>query len=67
MLEPPLSYDHIHGTIVRSDRMSSEKIKTAAKSKSKRVGWAQDGQPLGMDPTCALRTRLVLCHVLILG
>jgi hypothetical protein len=59
-LEPPLVYDHIHGTIVRTDRMNREKIKAAAKSepKPKRVGWIEEGQPIGMDPTCALRSRL---------
>src|SRR5689334_10459018 len=30
MLEPPLTYDHVHGTIIRTDRMSSEKVKAAA-------------------------------------
>lgn len=55
MLEPPLAYDPIHGTITRTDRMSSSKIKAA---KPKRVGWIEEGQPVGMDPTHALRERL---------
>jgi len=60
VLEPPLTYDHVHGTIVRTDRMGTAKIKAAAESKPKpkRVGWAGEGQPAGMDPTFALRARL---------
>jgi hypothetical protein len=66
MLHPPLSYDHVHGTITRSDRMSREKIKAAAAAdakagtnpKPRRDGWVEEGQPVGMDPTHALRSRL---------
>jgi hypothetical protein len=60
LLEPPLAYDHVHGMIVRTDRMSTEKIKAAGANGPgpKRVGWTKAWRPVGMDPTWALRSRL---------
>jgi len=61
MLEPPLTYDHVHGTIVRTDRMSTEKIKAEAGDgpRFNRFRWCMRvGEPVGMDPTFELRSRL---------
>lgn len=57
----PLAYDPNHGTIIRTDRMGSEKIKAAAETgpKFERFRWSKkEGRRVGMDPTHALRGRL---------
>jgi hypothetical protein len=60
MLGPTLAYDPVHGTIVRADRMSTEKVKAAGGAGGRRKGasWSREGQAESIDPTFALRVRL---------